>query len=70
MLVLYTTDEASDALVLKHQAISIHSADQISIAFDLFQTKILHLLWTTLENKIKFWKKQMTQLFKGQLIVV
>ena len=29
---------ATDALVLKHQAISIHSADQISIAVDQFQT--------------------------------
>ena len=29
---------ATDALVLKHQAISIHSADQITIALDKFQT--------------------------------
>ena len=27
---------ATDALVLKHQAISIHSAEQISIALDWF----------------------------------
>ena len=27
---------ATDALVLKHQAISIHSADQISIVLDQF----------------------------------
>ena len=30
---------ATDALVLKHQTISIHSADLISIAVDQFQTK-------------------------------
>ena len=33
------TTVATDALVLKHQAISIHIGDQISIAFDQFQTK-------------------------------
>ena len=30
---------AIDALVLKHQGISIHNADQISIVVDQFQTK-------------------------------
>ena len=35
--------EATDALVLKHQGISTHSADQISIALHQFQTKISHL---------------------------
>ena len=34
---------ATDALVLKHQATSIHSADQISIALHQFQIIILHL---------------------------
>ena len=33
---------ATDALVLKYQAISIHSPDQISIALDWFQTFMLH----------------------------
>ena len=55
---------ATDAPVLKHQAISIQNADYIFILFDQFHIKILHLWWTALENKIKFWKK-MTQLFKG-----
>ena len=32
---------ATDGLVLKHQTISIHCADQISITLDQFQTKIL-----------------------------
>ena len=31
---------ATDALVLKQQGISIHSADQIAIALDPFQKKI------------------------------
>ena len=34
---------ATDDLVLKHQAISIHSADQISIVLDQFQMKVSHL---------------------------
>ena len=55
---------ATDPLLLKHQAISIHSADQISIALDQFQTKILHSWWTLETNE--HWKK-MTQLFKGSL---
>ena len=42
----------NDVLVLKHQDISSHSADQISIALDQFQTKMSHLWQTTLENKI------------------
>ena len=55
----------SDALVLKHQTISVHSADQISVELDQFQKiyyiywwdLILHLKWTTLEYEIKFWKQ-------------
>ena len=39
--------ETTDALVLKHQAISSHSADEISIVSDQFHTEILHLLWKT-----------------------
>ena len=34
---------ATDALVLKHQAISSQSADQIYTVLDQFQTKIFHL---------------------------
>ena len=33
----------TDALVLKHQGISIHSADNIFLVLDQFHTKILHL---------------------------
>ena len=33
----------TDALVLKHQGISIHSADLIYIVLDKFHTEILHL---------------------------
>ena len=33
---------ATDALVLEHQAIGTHSADQIPIALDQFQTKLLN----------------------------
>ena len=33
---------ATDALVLKHQDISIHSAEQMSIALNQFQPKILY----------------------------
>ena len=45
---------ATDAIVLKLQATSIHSIDQISIALDQFQTKVWELHWTAIENKIKF----------------
>ena len=41
--------------VAKHQVISIHSANQISVALDQFQqfqTKILHVWWTTLDYEI------------------
>ena len=55
---------ATDALVLKHQAISIDNAEQISIASDQIQTKTLHLWWAALENEIQVGKK-MTQLFEG-----
>ena len=34
---------ATDALVLKHQAISIYSADKILILLDQFQTEIYQL---------------------------
>ena len=55
---------ATDALVLKHQSISIHSADQISIALDQFQIKYSIHRKQHLWNEITFEKKN-TQLFKG-----
>ena len=48
---------ATDALVLKHQAISIHNADFTFIVSDQFHIKILHIRWTASENEITFWKK-------------
>ena len=33
----YSATVATDVLVLKHQAISTHSADQIAITLDQFQ---------------------------------
>ena len=33
---------ATDALVLKHQAISIHSVDEILIVLEWFHTQIFH----------------------------
>ena len=58
------TTVATDALVLKHQAITIHNADLTFIVLDRFHIKILHIRWTASENEITFWKK-MTQSFKG-----
>ena len=55
---------ATDGLVLQHQAINSHGADQIFIVLDQFLTKLLHLQWKALENYIKFWEKK-TQLLKG-----
>ena len=55
---------ATDALVLKHQAISIHNADKTFIVLDQFYIKPQYIRWTASENEITFWKK-MTQSFKG-----
>ena len=55
---------ATDALVLKHQAISIHNADWPFIVLDQFHMKLLHIK----ENSIRKWNnilKKMTQSFKG-----
>ena len=41
--IISTLDTA--VLVLKHQAISTHSADKLFIILDPFHIKILHLLW-------------------------
>ena len=49
---------ATDALVLKHLAISIHSVDKIFIVFEWFHTTIFHSELTTWENRITFWKKK------------
>ena len=48
---------ATDTLVLRHQAISIHSADQVFIVLDQLHTKILHFLWKTFEKWITSFKK-------------
>ena len=48
---------ATDVLVQKHQAISIHSADKIFIVLDKFRTERLHLYGRALENMITFWKR-------------
>ena len=45
---------AIDALVLKNQAVSIHTADWISIVLDPYNTEVLHLLRTKLENNLHF----------------
>ena len=46
---------ATDGLVLMHQAIRIHSADQVPIVSDQLHRDILYLQWTTLKNEIAFW---------------
>ena len=45
---------ATDDLVLKHQAISIHSADSILNVLDPFQAEIYHIYRITLGHKITF----------------
>ena len=52
--------EVTDGLVLKHQAISIHSADEISLVLGQFQTKILHFMSNIRNDKIAHFEK-MTQ---------
>ena len=46
---------ATDVLVLKYQALSIHSADQITFALEQFQRKVFRLKGTTLEYRVTFW---------------
>ena len=45
---------ATDALVLKNQAISIHSAEWILIVLGKFHIEILPLYRITLENEITY----------------
>ena len=40
---------ATDALVLKHQAISVHSTDWIFFVVEHFHTEIVQLQWTVFE---------------------
>ena len=56
---------ATDALVLKHQAISIHSADLIFIVLDRFQTEISKLYGTIV--KIVRFKKKIPNWFRFDL---
>ena len=49
---------ATDAVVLKHPGITIHSAEEVLTALDHFYTKILRLYWIS-ENKIIFLKNDM-----------
>ena len=49
---------ATDALVIKHRAISIHNAELTFIVLDQFHIKISHLWRTTLRNKITFLEKK------------
>ena len=62
MCIISTMD--TDALVLKHQGISIHSADLLFLILDKFHTKILHLQQTILETNNTF-RTKTTQLSKG-----
>ena len=55
---------ATDALVLKHQAISIHNADYDFIVLDQIHANILYIQWTTLQNITTFIKK-MTEFFNS-----
>ena len=48
---------ATDGLALNHQAIAIHSVDQISIALDRFQTEVLHSKDMLLGSNIINWNK-------------
>ena len=49
---------ATDALVLKHQAIGTHSADNIFIVLGQFHIQNITLYVNNFENKITFWKKK------------
>ena len=53
-------------MVLKHQAINIHSTDKMFLLFDYFHNIILYSQWTKLENNIL--EKKNTQMFTGWTI--
>ena len=55
---------ATDALVLKHQAIIIHSADKIFVFVDKFRTEYDSYMEQYWKIKLNFWKKN-AQLLKG-----
>ena len=55
---------ATDALVLKPQAISIHSAKYLSYRNSLIKKKVLSTV-NTIKTEITFFAK-ITQLFKGK----
>ena len=50
---------ATDALVLKHQAISTRSTDYEFMTWGSFTQEIYHLWETILKNIIPFWKKSL-----------
>ena len=56
---------ATDALVLKHQAISILSTDSTLNLLDQFHMKILLYCWTTFSEIKLHIEKKLTQSFKG-----
>ena len=62
---IISSSVATVAMVLKHQAISSHSADKIFFVLNQFYTRILQSLWKTLWNKNRILKNY-TQLFKGE----
>ena len=49
---------STDALMLKHQAISIHSADWIFIVLDQLDTEITHLYGNNTRKWNFIWKKK------------
>ena len=55
--VLSTVTTGWHALMLKHWAIGVQSAESIFFVLALFHTEILYLHGTIWENKITFWKK-------------
>ena len=54
---------ATDALVLKHQSISIRSADQACIVLEQLDTKILYLQRTPPQTKLRFKKEPVVLLW-------
>ena len=61
---------AADALVLKHQTLSIHSVDKRFIVLEWYHTTILHSEWTTWASRIAFWKKWPSGLMVKRLLQI
>ena len=59
---------ATDVLVPKHQAISIHSVDSVLTVLPKLHINILHLIQTMMKTELIFWKKIWSSYFRVNVL--